>query len=212
MELLSSYSSTSDQATQLRYSLSALADEVRHEKNYLSKSVDFPFLSPTVLKYMISTNFHLGAIDKSLDSIKKTFNMLALLAPPTSGTDDYERYIATSRNNELEVILDQPSEKRSAVKKEIFIKGRQESIEHVLNFIANIVVFARFWVKMTEESTSQPTFVQILVEVADYISTSEYKYSNEQHIATKVYMSHTLIAYLFNIISVFVKMGKTVRP
>ena len=129
LELLSSHASTSDQATQLRYFLSALADEVRHEKNYLSKSVDFLFLSPTVLKYMISTNFHLGAIDKSLDSIKKTFNMLALLAPPPSGSDDYERYIATGRNNELEDILEQPSDKRSAVKKEIFIKVRQESIE-----------------------------------------------------------------------------------
>ena len=134
--------------------------------------------------------------------------MLALLAPPSSGSDDYERYIATGRNNELEDILEQPSEKRSTVKKEIFIKGRQESIDHVLNFIAHIVVFARFWVKMSEETTSQPTFIQILVEVADYISTSEYKLFNEKHIATKAYMPHTLIAYLFNIISVFVKMGK----
>ena len=61
---------------------------------------------------------------------------------------------------------------------------------------------------MSEEATSQPTFIQILVEVADYLSTSEYKLFNEKHIASKAYMPHTLIAYLFNIISVFVKMGK----
>ena len=125
--------------------------------------------------------------------------MLALPAPPKASTDDSDRYINSSRNHEIEDILGQPTEKRSVVKKGNFIKEKQKSIDHVVNFIANFVVFARYWIKMTDETTTQPTIVQILIEVIDYISSSDYKTFNEKHITAKAYMPHTLIAYLSRI-------------
>ena len=71
--------------------------------------------------------------------------------------DEYDKYIIASRNTEIEDILNQPSEKRSAVKKEIFIKGEQESLKDFILFIANIVVFVMYWVNMEDDASSQPT-------------------------------------------------------
>ena len=41
-----------------------------------------------------------------------------------SATDEYNGYINSSKNQEVENMLDQPSEKRASVKKEVFIKGK----------------------------------------------------------------------------------------
>ena len=45
-------------------------------------------------------------------------------------------------------------------------------------------------------------------EVADLISTSDYRAFNEKFIATKRYMPHTIVSYLFNIGSIFTRMAK----
>ena len=157
---------------------------------------------------MLKTNWYNGPIDQSHDDIKKSFNLLTLLSPPIKKNEDYKRYISSSRNSEIEDTLNQPLEKRSAVKKDIFLKGKQESLKDVLQFIANIVVFARYWVKMNDKSSSQPLIIQIIIEIADYISTSDYENFHETHITSKKYMPHALIAYIFNINAIFVKMAK----
>ena len=48
----------------------------------------------------------------------------------------------SSKNIDADRLLDQPSEKRSAVKKDIFIKGKQETLDDVITFISNIVTFS----------------------------------------------------------------------
>ena len=75
---------------------------------------------------------------------------MELLAPSIE-FDDCTKYIDASKNCEVESILDQPSKKRMRVKKDIFIKGGYEYLDNFIKFIANILTFARFWVKMTEE-------------------------------------------------------------
>ena len=79
-------------------------------------------------------------------------------------------------------MLDHPSEKRASVKKDVFIKGRQETIDDVVSFIANIIIYARFWVQMSPINTDdQPYIIQLLVEIADYISSAEYVSFNEKY-------------------------------
>ena len=107
----------------------------------------------------------------------------------------------------MDRLLDQPAEKRSSIRKEIFLKGRQESLEDVITFIANITVFARFWIKMNDDT--QPLMIQLLTEIADILSSAEYKVFHDKFKKCKVYMPHTLISYIFNIVSIFIKMAKT---
>jgi len=144
-----------------------------------------------------------------MESLKKLFSVLALLAPPANSTDEYNGYINSSKNIEVDRMLDQPSEKRSSIRKEVFIKGRQESIDDVIAFIANIIVYARFWVKMDKDDTEdQPYIIQLIVEIADYLSSAEYKNFYDRFKKSTVFMPHTLIAYIFNIFSTFIKMAK----
>ena len=159
LELLASHSSTADQARALYDGLDALAADISRERTYLSRAADMPYLSQTVLTYMLQTHFHLHAIDKNHDSLKKSFNFLSFLPPPSSTNDDYTKYMNASRNVEVELLLDQPQEKRSAVKKDVFTKGRQESIDDVVTFVANILVFARFWIKMSDNTSSSYTML-----------------------------------------------------
>ena len=73
-------------------------------------------------------------------------------------------------------MLDQPSEKRSGVRKDVFIKGRQETVDDVIAFIANIVCFGRFWVKMVDgDENSYPFVLQLFIEVADVLSSATYR-------------------------------------
>ena len=208
LELLATNSSTADQARALADALDALANEVSRERTYLSRAADFPYMSQTVLTYMLQTHFHTHAIDKNYESIKKSFNFLTFLSPPSTSTDDYQKYVNASRNTEVELLLDQPAEKRSALKKDIFTKGKQESIDDVVSFIGNIVIFARFWIKMTENTPSQPTIIQMMTEIADQISTGEYRAFNDKYIVSNNYMPHTIVTYIFNISSIFVRMAK----
>ena len=208
LELLTSNSSTADQARALADALDALAIDVSHERTYLSRAADFPYMSQTVLTYMLQTHIHSHAIDKNYESIKKSFNLLTFLPPPSASTDDYQRYINASRNTEVELLLEQPAEKRSALKKDIFTKGKQDTIDDVVSFIGNIIIFARFWMKMSENSTTQPTIIQMITEIADLISTGEYRSFNDKYIVTNKYMPHTLVSYIFNISSVFIRMAK----
>ena len=207
-DLLSSSSSSSDQASMFADALKALSAQISQERHYLSRQAKLPFFSQTVLLYMLKLNWYNGPIDYSYDDIKKSFNLLTLLPPPVKMNEDYEKYINSSKNSEIEDTLNQPLEKRSGVKKDIFLKGKQESLKDVIQFIANVVVFARYWVKMNEELSSQPLIIQMIIEIADYISTSDYEIFHETHISSKKYMPHALIAYIFNINAVFVKMAK----
>ena len=157
---------------------------------------------------MIQCHYHTGPIDKSGDSIKKTFNFLNLLPPPSTHDDEYDRHINSSKNAEADAMLDQPSEKRAAIRKDVFIKGRQSSLDDVLAFCGNFIIFARFWSKVDQDSHKQPLLVQLFTEVADQISSSEFKRFFENHKNEKPYLAHTMIAYLFNISSIFIKMSK----
>ena len=106
-------------------------------------------------------------------------------------------------------MLDQPSEKRSSTKKEVFVKRKQESIDDVKAFIANIIVYARFWVTMDKDDTEdQPYIVHLIVEVADCLSSAEYKSFHDRFKKVTVFMPHTLMAYIFNMLSTFIKMAK----
>ena len=151
------------------------------ERNYLSRATRFPFLSVTVLSYILHPNFHNGFIDESSESIKRSFSILVLLKAPPEHSEEYTRYISASKNAEVEILLDQPSEKRAAVKKEVFLKRKQESLDDIITFIANIFVFARYWTKMEEDSSTHPLVLQMINEVADFISASKFRSFYESH-------------------------------
>ena len=206
-ELLLSSTSTSEQARSFGDGIEALADDISKEKNYLSRAAEFPYLSQTLITYALQAHYHSGSIDKNMESLKKSFNVLTLLAPPHNASDEYSGYINSSKNVEVDRLLDQPAEKRSSIRKEIFIKGRQDTLEDVIAFIANISVFARFWIKM--DNDKQPLLIQLITELADFLSSSEYKSFHDKFKTCKVYMPHTLITYIFNIVSIFIKMAKT---
>ena len=103
-------------------------------------------------------------------------------------------------------MLEQPSEKISSLYKDGFIKGRQETLEDVIAFIANTVCFGRFWVKMIEGDESTYPFVfQLLIQVADVLSSVTYfEFDGKAKTGSHEYMAHTLITYLLNISSLFV--------
>ena len=95
------------------------------------------------------------------------------------------------------------------MRKDIFIKGRQNSIEDVITFIANIQVYSRFWVKITANDLSNyPYVIQMFIDIADFLSSSKYTKFNDKNRLEAPHMYHTLVCYIFNIFSTFVKMAK----
>ena len=73
-------------------------------------------------------------------------------------------------------MLDQPEEKRAIMRKDIFLKGRQESIDDVISFISNITAYTRFWVKMWDDNNDDhPLVIEMILKIADCLSSSEYR-------------------------------------
>ena len=133
MEILSSTASLAEQARNLKNGLDALSKETAREPQYLSRFAKIPFLSQTVLSYILQANFHTGSIDNCMESLKKSFSILCLLHPP----DEH------------------PSEKKSCLRKEVFLKGKQESIEDIVTLAAKIRVFGRFWTKKKRATSTR---------------------------------------------------------
>ena len=111
---------------------------------------------------------------------------------------------------EVECLLDQPFEKRAEFKKEFFIKGKNETVNDVLCFIANLFVFGLSWLRMDIDDVQLYPFVlQLLVEVADFYASVEYRECDGKFVGWYEFMAHTLSTYVFNIFSLFVKATKT---
>ena len=208
MEILTANASLSEQARSLSDSLTSLARDTAEEMQYLSRFTNLPYLSQTVLSYILQANYHSGPIDHSLESIKKSFSILCLLRPPEDN-EEYKKYINSSRNTEVECMLDTPAEKKGLQRKEVFMKGRQESLDDVITLAANIKVFGKFWFKVTEEVYhQQPLVITLMEEIANYISTQDFKHFYEKHHSSTQYIPHTIIVYMFNVFSMFVSTAK----
>ena len=81
------------------------------------------------------------------------------------------------------------------MRKDVFIKGKQNSINDVLSFIFNTIVYARFRIKMSNEDTNEmPYIIQMLIEIADFLSSLEYLSFDNKYRKTTKYMSHTLVS------------------
>ena len=125
MEILSLNSSLAEQSRNLRNGLDALSKETAREPQYLSRFAKIPFLSQTILTYILQANYHTGFIDYCIESLKKSFSILCLLHPPEDNNDEYTKYIHSSRNSEVESLLEHPSEKKSCLRKEVFLKANK---------------------------------------------------------------------------------------
>ena len=208
-EILTLTSNTSQQARMVLDAMKVLLDEIASEKYYLSRNLNFPFISNTVITYALQSHYHSESIDVDLDFLKKLFSILALLPPPRIQSEEYCGFVSASRNVEVDRMLDQPDEKRAVMRKDIFLKGRQESIDDVISFISNIIAFTRFWVKMWDDNNDDhPLVIEMIMRIADCLSSSEYRRFDDRFHQTAPYMYHTLVCYIFNIFSSFVKLAK----
>ena len=103
-----------------------------------------------------------------------------------------------STNAEIERMLGQPEEKTSALEKKVFIKGRQETLDDVLTLISNIVVMGRYWVNIdtSKEKVAYPFVLKLLVELADTLSSAEFREFESKFKSAYPFIAHTLISYI----------------
>ena len=208
-EILTTTTNTSQQVCMMSDAMKVLLDDVSSEKYYISRNINFPFMSSTTITYALQAHYHTESIDVDMESLKKLFSLLALLPPPRNQSDEYSGFVNSSRNVDVDKLLDQPGDKRTSMRKDIFIKGRQESLDDVVSFISNIIAFTRFWVKMWEDDhDDHPMVIEMFLNVADLLSSAEYRKFDEKFSQTAPYMYHTLVCYIFNIFSSYVKIAK----
>jgi len=120
MEIIGSTDEIAKQARLTTDSITAKVDEIGGERNYISRYTRFPFLSHTLLSYMLQSHFHNGAIDSHLESQKKSITILTLLPLPRDSNDELSSFMNSGRNVEVEQMLDHSAEKRSGIRKDFF--------------------------------------------------------------------------------------------
>ena len=87
-EVLTTSSKVTEQAHMISDSMKVLAEDISKERNYLSRAAQFPFLLTTLITYAIQAHYHTESIDINIESLKKSFSILGLLAPPEDEFDD----------------------------------------------------------------------------------------------------------------------------
>ena len=107
-----------EQARLTADNIAAKVDEIGTERSYISRYNRFPFLSHTLISYMFQSHFHNGAIDSNLES--KKISNLTLLSLPHDCNDVLSSFMNSSRNVEVDQILNQPTDKRTGIRKEVF--------------------------------------------------------------------------------------------
>ena len=169
-----------------------------------------PVMSTTCWTYALQLNIAALPLDTNIEQIKKCFNPLVLLPPPTfSNLDEYNYFIVYSNDAETEFLLDQPLQRRSRKQNKVFVSGDQATDEDVVSFIANWLCWINFQVDFdVTVSSTQPVLVSILLELADLISSQEFRTYFDLFQSTRVYMAHTIIMSVYNIITNMVKSAK----
>ena len=156
--------------------MSSFAQDFSRKKAYLIRATRLPFLPHTLVTYLFQAHVYSGSIDGNIYSIRISFTIITLLYPHTFNFDKYTSILNSSRNTEVECLLDHPSERRSGIKIEVFIKGRQETLDNVPTFVSNVLVFGCFWVLMNiDDITSSIFVIQLRAELLDVISSAEYQ-------------------------------------
>ena len=143
-----------------------------------------------------------------MESLKKSFSVLTLLALP-GNCDEFDQLQNSSANNELEEMLHQPSERRASVSKTVFIKGRQETLDDVIALLANVMILGRFWVTFDgNDTTTYPYVLRQLSELADVLTTSEFRTFAGSMKGVCPFLAHILIVNTFNFFAGFIKLAK----
>ena len=127
IKIIGSSEKNAEQARLTADNITAKVDEIVTERSFISRYTPFPFRSHYLLLYMFQSHFHNGAIDSNLESLKKSFSILTLLPLPHDCNDELSSFMNSSRNVEVEQMLDQPADKRAGIRKEVFLKGRQKN-------------------------------------------------------------------------------------
>ena len=150
---------------------------------------------------MLQSHCHNGAIDSNLESLNKYFSILTLLPLSRDCNDELSSFVNSSRNVEVKQMLDQPADKRAGIRKEAFLKGKQKKLEDIIACITNIIALGRFWVKVNDDDSHM--ILNILMDIADLLSSTEYKSFDEKYKGSKNYMEHTLVVLYFQYICSF---------
>ena len=136
-----------------------------------------PSLSHTTLSYISQNHYHINSIDTNIESLNKIFNALFFLSPSrTDFSSEYTSLIDDRNDCYAEIMLDEAKDKRSRKKKELFVKGRQSTLYHVLMLLSNIIAFSRLWTGYDPHNKNDlPLIAKILTDIANELSTSDYQ-------------------------------------
>ena len=81
-----------------------------------------------MITYVPQAHYHSGPMDSNLESLKKSFNILSLLPPTVSTTEECNGYINSSKNQEVANMLNQSSEKELVARKKFLSKESKKSL------------------------------------------------------------------------------------
>ena len=132
------------------------------------------------------------------------FIIFTLLSLPCDSNGESSSIMNLSRNVEVDQMLNQPAEK--AIRKEDDSKEIQAILKDFLVFITNVIVLGRFLLNI--KLNNAPTILNILMDVADFISSIEYNFFDGNYKKSTKFMTHTSVVCIFIIFVVSIKAAK----
>ena len=158
--------------SQFRKALEVHTKQHSKERDYLNRSIDMPHLQEITITKFLKIDFKLDALDDKVEFLDKQLSVYYFLPLPYPGRNNkYNDFLQTSLLATLEEEIEQNEkfcEKKSTIS---FIDRRKDHINDIISTIANIVCLAQFIL----ESTECPLVISCLMEIADIVSSPEFK-------------------------------------
>ena len=120
MEVITSSDKIAEQTRLATDNIATLKEDISSERSYTSRVTTFPFLSHTLITYILQSYFHNYAVDSNMKPLKQYFSILTLLLLPHDSNGELSIFVNSSRDIKVEQMFEQPSEKKSGNQKVSF--------------------------------------------------------------------------------------------
>ena len=144
--------------------------------SYLDRNIELSNLNDTLVALIINCMFHKHLLDQNIDLLNKRASVLNFLAKLENGQShkEYKQYIARNKASEMEKVVDEAIEKRSAKNKMVFSKGRQETLSFITAALANLIFVLEFSCDPSD-CVETPRILTMLHKLAKKVTNPEFK-------------------------------------
>ena len=176
--------------------------------DYLERATNLPHMNNALVNLVALNEYHMKPLDEETSSLNLRISALSFLPPPKAGSSfqKNEDYVSRTKNSEMEYTVGEVAEKRGAIDKKTFTKGRQSSYLDAVATISNMEALYTFQAEC-HDMNDKPDIIKMLRSLADVFSGEGFRTFAEKYEYTLPWICHSLVCHLQTLLAAFASVA-----